>query len=633
MNTLKKNTLQVCFCVQLSISHIQHAIDSSDGIPNYKSFFSSIQATEKLPLTIYANGRFLEWQKGKRQAYAMLINELLARKQIELLSGGYYDPYFSLLPASDIVGQIELMTAAIRTRFGKRPRGLFLTSSAWLPSLITPFTKCGMEYCLLDYRLFPAYGKVMPAFAPLTLEDNGKTITAFPYIPASESYAACTPKQLYEKLSAAALYAEQGVCLFFLPVNTYVAYLEKNKEGESWFSTFMRLCSQADSPITLAHTAHLIKNKPLLKKPAYIAPNTILNGKLLDRCIKHELMRQPRSFQFYTKMMYVHMLANGVKGDKARKKYALQEFWKAQNAELFTLEAVCQQHRAKLRRIGYHSLLLAEKQTRIQGIFADGLIHYDVDLDGYKEVLSQRSKMNMYVHSYGGKIFECDVFSAYKNYADVPLDYAGMFIDYVVSEQMLVLLKKGETSHLPDIFSKNTYQEIECNNIRSELKLITSGFFNDVQQPVSLKKQYSFFNEGVQVQYIVKNESPHEIPAYFMVEVDIALENAGIKFPTLSVFEANQKKECSIVHSTFDQIPWVQLDDPDGKIQFTMEANEVPNLIVIPVYEVLHVLGTSTNTQELKGVRLFFYWKAWNTGLIPTFETEKLLSLKIKSKK
>lgn len=633
MNTLKKNTLQVCFCVQLSISHIQHTIDSSDSIPNYKSFFSSIQATEKLPLTIYANGRFLEWQKGKRQAYAMLISELLARKQIELLSGGYYDPYFSLLPASDIVGQIELMTAAIRTRFGKRPRGIFLTSSAWLPSLITPFTKCGMEYCLLDYRLFPSYGNVMPSFAPLTLEDNGKTITAFPYLPASESYTDCTPEQLYEKLSTASLYAEQGVCLFFLPVNTYVAYLEKNKEGESWFSTFMRLCSQADSPIILTHTAHLIKNKPLLKKSAYIAPNTILNGNPLGCCVKHELMRQPRSFQFYTKMMYVHMLANGVKGDKARKKYALQEFWKAQNAELFTLEAACRQHCATLRRVGYRSLLLAEKQTRIQGIFADGLIHYDVDLDGYKEVLSQRSKVNMYVHSSGGKIFECDVFSAYKNYADVPLDYAGMFIDYLVSEQTLGMLKKGETSGLPDTFAKNTYQEIDCDSIRSELKLSTSGFFDSARKPVSLRKQYSFFNEGVQVQYIVKNESTHEIQAYFMVEVDIALENVGIKVPLLSVFEANQKKECRITHSTFDQIPWVQLDDPDGKIQFTMEANEVPNLIVIPVYAAPHAPCASIDSQDLKGVRLFFYWKAWNTGLIPTFETEKLLSLKIKSKK
>ena len=148
MDTSKKN-VHLCFCVQLSISYLQQ-IDKNDNASLYKTFFSGIQAEEKLPLTIFATGSFLEWQKGKRQAYTMLLNSMLSRKQIELLGGGYYQPYLSLLPASDVIGQIEMMTAAIRTHFGKRPRGLFLTASAWTPSLITPFIRCGMEYCLLD---------------------------------------------------------------------------------------------------------------------------------------------------------------------------------------------------------------------------------------------------------------------------------------------------------------------------------------------------------------------------------------------------------------------------------------------------------------------------------------------------
>ena len=143
MNTPKKN-VHLCFCVQLSISYLQQ-IDKNDNASLYKAFFSGIQAEEKLPLTIFAAGSFLEWQKGKRQAYSILLNNMLSRKQIELLSGGYYQPYLSLLPASDVIGQIEMMTSAIRTHFGKRPRGLFLTASAWTPSLITPFIRCGME--------------------------------------------------------------------------------------------------------------------------------------------------------------------------------------------------------------------------------------------------------------------------------------------------------------------------------------------------------------------------------------------------------------------------------------------------------------------------------------------------------
>ena len=72
VDTSKKN-VHLCFCVQLSISYLQQ-IDKNDNASLYKTFFSGIQAEEKLPLTIFATGSFLEWQKGKRQAYTMLLN-------------------------------------------------------------------------------------------------------------------------------------------------------------------------------------------------------------------------------------------------------------------------------------------------------------------------------------------------------------------------------------------------------------------------------------------------------------------------------------------------------------------------------------------------------------------------------
>ena len=223
MNTSKKN-VHLCFCVQLSISYLQQ-IDKSDNASLYKAFFSGIQSEERLPLTIFAAGSFLEWQKGKRQAYSMLLNDMLSRKQIELLSGGYYQPYFSLLPASDVIGQIEIMTSAIRTHFGKRPRGLFLTASAWIPSLITPFTRCGMEYCLLDYRLFPKNKQQNTQnsyVVPAIVEDKGKTITVFPYIPDDPDFITRTPQEFYEKLAAEAPQTGESIYLLFLPVTTYI---------------------------------------------------------------------------------------------------------------------------------------------------------------------------------------------------------------------------------------------------------------------------------------------------------------------------------------------------------------------------------------------------------------------------
>ena len=632
MNTSKKN-MHLCFCVQLSISYLQQ-IDKNDNASLYKAFFSGIQAEEKLPLTIFAAGSFLEWQKGKRQAYSMLLNNMLSRKQIELLGGGYYQPYLSLLPASDVIGQIEMMTSAIRTQFGKRPRGLFLTASAWTPSLITPFVRCGMEYCLLDYRLFPVNGEQNSKnfyFSPAIVEDKGKTITVFPYIPDDPDFMTRTPQEFYEKLVVSTHSAGESMYLLFLPIKTYIKCLEKNKDGSNWFSSFINICNQPDSIIRLTHTAELMKHRHP-HSPLYIAPNTVLCDAPTGDATKRAVTLQHDAFRIYSKMMYVNMLANGMKGDKARKKYALQELWKAQNAELFALEPCIPEYHNELRRIAYRKLLVAEKQTRLSGIFTDGLIQYDIDMDGRKEFLSQRTSLNMYVHHRGGKIFECDAFAAYKNYSDIPFEHSGMFIDYLLSETALQRLKEGQTEALTTLFSDNTYQETEINTIRWELKLATSGLFDTgFEQPVSLRKQYTFFSEGTQVQYILKNDSPFNLSAYYVVEIDIAVEETDSIMPSLSLYdcEENRKKERSITTDIFNKVSWVQLEDPEGKIQFTMEANEVPGLIVIPVYGICKK-EAKTVDQTTRGIRMFFYWKI---DLNPNYETEKMLFLKIKNRK
>lgn len=625
--------MHLCFCVQLSISYLQQ-IDKNDNASLYKAFFSGIQAEEKLPLTIFAAGSFLEWQKGKRQAYSMLLNNMLSRKQIELLGGGYYQPYLSLLPASDVIGQIEMMTSAIRTQFGKRPRGLFLTASAWTPSLITPFVRCGMEYCLLDYRLFPVNGEQNSKnfyFSPAIVEDKGKTITVFPYIPDDPDFMTRTPQEFYEKLVVSTHSAGESMYLLFLPIKTYIKCLEKNKDGSNWFSSFINICNQPDSIIRLTHTAELMKHRQP-HSPLYIAPNTVLCDAPTGDATKRAVTLQHDAFRIYSKMMYVNMLANGMKGDKARKKYALQELWKAQNAELFALEPCIPEYHNELRRIAYRKLLVAEKQTRLPGIFTDGLIQYDIDMDGRKEFLSQRTSLNMYVHHRGGKIFECDAFAAYKNYSDIPFEHSGMFIDYLLSETALQRLKEGQTEALTTVFSDNTYQETEINTIRSELKLATSGLFDTgFEQPVSLRKQYTFFSEGTQVQYILKNDSPFNLSAYYVVEIDIAVEENDSVMPSLSLYdcEENRKKERSITTDIFNKVSWVQLEDPEGKIQFTMEANEVPGLIVIPVYGICKK-EAKTVDQTTHGIRMFFYWKI---DLNPNYETEKMLFLKIKNRK
>ena len=83
---------------------------------------------------------------------------MINSKQVEMLSGGYYDPALTLLPISDRVGQMETLTTYIRKTLSKKPRGCYLTESVWDSSLIGSLKSCGFEYIYLDDNQFLSSG-------------------------------------------------------------------------------------------------------------------------------------------------------------------------------------------------------------------------------------------------------------------------------------------------------------------------------------------------------------------------------------------------------------------------------------------------------------------------------------------
>jgi alpha-amylase len=97
----------------------------------YKPLISSLYAQPELFFTLYLSGTLIDWMEQHHEEFFMILEEMVSRKQIEVLGGGYYSPLFPLIPPADRVGQTELLTTVLRKYFGKRPRGAWLTASAW----------------------------------------------------------------------------------------------------------------------------------------------------------------------------------------------------------------------------------------------------------------------------------------------------------------------------------------------------------------------------------------------------------------------------------------------------------------------------------------------------------------------
>ncbi|AGT44923.1 alpha-amylase/4-alpha-glucanotransferase domain-containing protein [Treponema pedis] len=622
MENNRKKKIEICFTLHTDYSVID-AISKSDYTQIYKDIFSNLYGAPSIPFSFALSGGFLEWAQKENSHFFNVLSEMLKRKQIEIIGNAFYEPLLSMIPPSDLIGQIEYMTDILRKHFYKRPRGIYLPYFAWNPNIISNLKKCDIDYCLLDTRFFSKAH--LNAFSPVCMEDSGKIIFGIPATKEFENTEA-SPSVFYDIMLTYASSVTENSIVIFLSPETVVKFLDKSQTGKSWFDEFLELTSNPDSGISMVTAEQLIKQKSIYQK-GFIESNAVFSNQPVNNSVKHLVANKSHLYAMYAKIMHVHSLINQMRGDKSRKRNALMELWRAESGILFNLEARHERYNRQLRNCCYRSLLLAEKQSRINGIFTPSLTSLDFDLDGVREFISQRDNINMYIHSSGGKIFELDIFNAYRNYADISAEETGLFIDHLLSADELEAVKKGEFSSAiaNPVFSENLYQDIKTDRFKFELQLRTEGGFRSFNLPVSLRKQYGFSDYGVQVQYILKNESKITLSAYFMVEIDLATSPIETKKPQVSVYANDQKQEANINNNKFESVSWIQIYDPHGKNIFTIETNETADLVILPIYE---KSGDAKN--PIAGLRNLFYWRI---DLQPGLETEKLLSFKSDGKK
>ncbi len=147
----------------------------------YRPFLEAIRDRTAIKLTLHVSGPLLLWMEHRAHDYLDLVGELVQRGQVELLLGGLYEPILAAIPHDDRVAQITLMAERLRSRFGVRPRGLWLTERAWDSAIIPALADAQVSYVFMDDRAFLASG-----FAADTLHDyflteaDGRTVAVFP---------------------------------------------------------------------------------------------------------------------------------------------------------------------------------------------------------------------------------------------------------------------------------------------------------------------------------------------------------------------------------------------------------------------------------------------------------------------
>lgn len=601
-----------------------------------KPLLGCLCTNPELPFCLYLSGEAMDWLNRKHPEFFVLARELLAKKTLELLGGGFFAPFFPFIPPADRLVQLEMLTTVLRQSVGKRPRGAWLPASAWDSALVPVLAASGIEYVLLDRHMLKYSGcSGVDGNYPVTVEENGKTVAVLPLETAAPD-AGEDPRAFAAGLLASVGEDACGMLACFFPPDRLA---DLASGAEPWICRLQNTVRAEKLPLMFETPARVLRAAEKFQRPAVLsdgmAPAEVRNAPedwppaaVCKIPVKQNLLHvSPFIPGMYAKMMHVHTLINQIRGDKARKNAALEELCRAQNHRLFVRPA---EELPAARACVYRRLLTAEKLSRQKGIFSDSLLSFDYDFDGVREYLAQTEILNLYLHPSGGRIFECDVFSSGKNFCGAPgrmqdpdAPERFLFTDYFLSREDLPALRNFCTGVFPQVFSSSLYQEESLEIARKEVVLKVSGVYGAFDQPVSLKKRFLFKKNGVQVQFILKNDSPLNLSGVLATGLGFALSLPKKTPPSVSVFAGEARHEVPDGLSLFTGAEWLLICDADSGVRFNIEANESPDLALRT--EETGPAGAQGFRAKSVGAVLY-----WPVDLSPGYETEKTVFLTIK---
>jgi hypothetical protein len=172
----------------LLIFHNHQPVGQFDHVNEHStnvSYLPLIELLERHPLIkvgLHYSGPLLDWLKQNHSDVVERLKVLVARKQVEMLSGGYYEPILAVLPDEDKLGQIEKLTAEIKETLGGDASGVWLAERVWEPHLARPIAQAGMRYVILDDTHFENVGldKEKDLFGYYITEEQGEALAVFP---------------------------------------------------------------------------------------------------------------------------------------------------------------------------------------------------------------------------------------------------------------------------------------------------------------------------------------------------------------------------------------------------------------------------------------------------------------------
>jgi alpha-amylase/alpha-mannosidase (GH57 family) len=117
---------------------------------SYLPFLETLARHPGVRIGVHLTGILHEWITAHHPEMNTMLVQMVERGQVQILSGGYYEPILSVIPAADRIGQVEKQNRYIRKHLRTEARGMWLAERVWEPTLPQYMAQAGMEYTVID---------------------------------------------------------------------------------------------------------------------------------------------------------------------------------------------------------------------------------------------------------------------------------------------------------------------------------------------------------------------------------------------------------------------------------------------------------------------------------------------------
>jgi alpha-amylase len=514
---------------------------------------------------MHYTGTLWEWLQAEKPEYFTRVRKLVARGQVEVLGGGYYEPILPVIPERDRRGQLHMLRKAVTETFGKPPDGAWLAERVWEPMLPATLQAAGVRYVLIDDAVFHALGySKQDTRATFITEDAGATVRVLPISydlrytiptqPVDEVLA--TLRAMIAEGAEVLIYAEDGE-RFGNWEGMYDYLYTKEKYLDRLF-TALELADDLECVLPGAYVAAVPPRSLVYLPPTSYTEMLEWSGGFW----RNFLARYRESNLMHKKMLQVSRWCAAAEADGADVSDAQRDLYAAQCNCAYWYGVFGGIYLPHLRRAIYQHLLRAE--AALLPLLPAGarppVERVDHDADGHDEVFLRTDQLSVGIApAQGGSVFALESLELAHNYLNTlarypvrteedeqtqPVDWYPRvaFLDHVLGEDATPeAFADADCRELGDFVLG--YYEITAIDDYA-VSLLRDGHCWDGPEfiPLRVEKRYTVDGDGVRVDYRVTNTSAAQRTLRFAVELNVSLCGSNLPERMLRVTGADTRE-------------------------------------------------------------------------------------------